>query len=157
MSTFEWLEKLRLAQWVGESLWGYPLILTLHALGLAVVVGLNVVLCLRFIGAVGGIGFTSLRRMLKIAWLGFTVNLASGCLLFIAEATKFVASVPFLLKITFIALAGIATVVLQRLLDERAAGWDRGEALPGRVRRIAGAALVLWGGAIVAGRLIAYF
>ena len=37
---FEWLELTPVAIWVGESLWGYPIMLGLHAVGLAIVVGI---------------------------------------------------------------------------------------------------------------------
>ena len=44
---FEWLESTAPAIWVGESLWGYPIMLGAHAIGLAIVVGIFVMLDLR--------------------------------------------------------------------------------------------------------------
>ena len=34
---FEWLENTSVAIWVGESLWAYPFMLSLHVIGLAIV------------------------------------------------------------------------------------------------------------------------
>ena len=39
---FEWLEGTKVSMWVGESLWGYPIMLGMHAVGLAIVVGIFV-------------------------------------------------------------------------------------------------------------------
>jgi len=50
VSVFEWLEETRLALWVGESLWGYPLLLSLHIVGLAMVAGIFTMLNLRLLG-----------------------------------------------------------------------------------------------------------
>ena len=40
---FEWLENTSVALWVGESLWAYPFMLSLHVIGLAIVVGIGLV------------------------------------------------------------------------------------------------------------------
>ena len=52
MFVFEWIEETRLAMWVGESLWGYPLLLSLHIVGLAAVVGIFTMLKFRLLGIV---------------------------------------------------------------------------------------------------------
>ena len=44
------VEESAVALWVGESLWGYPFLLSLHVVGLAIIVGLVVMLDLRLLG-----------------------------------------------------------------------------------------------------------
>ena len=53
---FEWLETTAPAIWVGESLWGYPIMLGCHVVGLAIVVGLFMMRDLRLLGFFQGIG-----------------------------------------------------------------------------------------------------
>ena len=53
MAIFEWIEGTQVALWVGESLWAYPFMLSLHVIGLAIVVGVIVMLDLRLLGSFG--------------------------------------------------------------------------------------------------------
>ena len=73
---FEQLENTSLAIWVGESLWGYPLMLGLHVVGLAIVVGIFSILNLRLLGAFAGMHFAIFRPLIGLAWVG-VVHVAS--------------------------------------------------------------------------------
>ena len=46
----EWLEYSSISIWVGESIWGYPIMLGLHVIGLATVVGIFTMLNFRILG-----------------------------------------------------------------------------------------------------------
>ena len=156
MNTFEWLEMSPLADWVAGSTVGYPLMLTSHGVGMAIVVGIIFVLDLRLLGRFKGIAFGSFNGLLKLAWAGFVLNFISGCALFTAQATVFIESTPFLIKIAAIILAGINAAFLQNRMRRSAEGWDAGEPVLGAVRFLAISSLALWSTAIVAGRMIAY-
>lgn len=106
--------------WVGGSLWGYPIMLGLHAVGLAVVVGVFLMLDLRILGFNRGVAFRSLASLLKVAWIGLAVNVISGFALFSSQATVFVESTPFLTKISCVFLGVIAGLFLQRTLGRQA-------------------------------------
>lgn len=154
---FEWLEGTRPALWVGESLWGYPIMLALHAVGLATVVGIFVMRDLRLLGAFRGISFAAMTSLFKLAWTGFFINAVSGSFLFSSQATLFVTSTPFLTKITLILAAVIIAVVIQIRMRRDASAWDQsGAAPPASVRALSFASLASWIGVISAGRLIAY-
>jgi len=153
---FEWLENTAVAIWVGESLWGYPFMLGLHAVGLAIVVGIFLMRDLRLIGCFAGISYESLSSLRHLGWSGFVINAISGCFLFTSQATTFVSSTPFLLKISMIFLAAICAAIIQNRMRDEATSWDRSGAVVGSVRVIAAASIALWMGAIIAGRLTAY-
>lgn len=153
---FEWLETTPPAIWVGESLWGYPIMLGCHAIGLAVVVGIFLMRDLRLIGFFQGISYESLDSLRNLGWTGFVINAVSGCFLFSSQATVFIESTPFLLKISMIFLAAISAAVIQNKLRDAAPQWDSSGAVAGNVRVIAMASIALWIGAIIAGRLVAY-
>ena len=153
---FEWLESTKVALWVGESLWGYPIMLGLHAVGLAIVVGLFVMRDLRLIGFFGGISFESLDSLRNLGWIGFVINAVSGCFLFASQATIFIESTPFLLKISMIFLAAICAAVVQNKSHADAINWDNAGAATGVVRSLAVVSIALWMGAIISGRLVAY-
>ena len=145
---FEWLENTSVALWVGESLWAYPFMLSLHVIGLAIVVGILSMLDLRLLGAFKGIRTESFLPLLKFAWIGFLINATSGVFLFTSQATTFVQSKPFLIKIACIFVGAILTKVIQNKLSKSASD--------GSMKGIAVVSLLLWLVAITAGRLTAY-
>lgn len=153
---FEWLEGTAIAIWVGESLWGYPIMLGLHVIGLAVAVGTFVMRDLCLSGLFGGISYTSLGSLQKLGWTGLAINAASGLFLFTSQATVFVSSTPFLLKISMILLAAVCAAIIQNRMRHEALKWDDAGAVAGVVRAVAVVSIGLWMGAIVSGRLIAY-
>ncbi len=154
---FEWLEYTPVAIWVGESLYGYPFMLSLHAVGLAIVVGIFAMRDLRLLGCFDGIQFASFGRFARLGWSGVVINATSGVFLFTSQATTFVSSTPFLLKISMIFLAVICAAIIQKRMHAEASTWDRAGSVPsGSVRLLAATSIVLWTGAIVSGRLVAY-
>ena len=154
---FESLENSAVALWVGESLYGYPFMLALHAVGLSIVVGIFVIRDLRLLGLFPGISYASIDSLKKLAWTGFLVNAISGCFLFTSQATTFISSTPFLLKISMIFLAAICAAIIQNRMRDEASAWDSsGSSAVGLVKALAFVSLLLWMGAIVSGRLVAY-
>ena len=153
---FEWLEGTSVAIWVGESLWGYPFMLGLHVIGLAIVVGTFVMRDLRLLGLFDGILYESLDSLRKLGWTGFLINALSGCFLFSSQATTFIHSTPFLLKISMIFVAAIFAALIQNKLRDDAVQWDSEGRAAGSVRTFAMISTAMWMGAIIAGRLVAY-
>jgi len=151
-----WLEGTALATWTRESpsIWAYPTILTLHTAGLGIVVGASAVIDLRLLGFGRRIQLAALLPLFTIVAWAFALNAVTGVLLFIADATMKSKQVVFYVKLTLIGLALWDTVALR-------AGLTRSDGSGGArsardLRRLAMASLVLWTGAITAGRLMAY-
>ena len=157
MPVFEWLEYSALAIWVGESLWGYPIMLGMHAIGLAIVVGIFVMLDLRMLRVIRGVSFNAFLSLYRLAWIGLLFNAMSGSALFSSQATTFVDSAPFLIKISSVLAGVIVGVIIQRRLRLRVAEWDSADSnIESSATALAAVSLVCWLGAIFAGRLIAY-
>jgi hypothetical protein len=154
---FEALENSTAAIWVGESLWGYPLLLGTHVVGLAIVAGIFLMLDLRILGFNKGVSYQSFLGLFRLAWFGLAINAISGTALFSSQATTFISNTPFLLKIGSITCGVICAILIRNRLRESAASWDVSEAIAsGTTRVLAGVSLLCWIGAIGAGRLIAY-
>lgn len=148
---FRWLEALPFAVWLVESpsLWAIPGVLAAHTLGLGLLAGLNCALDWRLLGFARGVPPASFTRFLPLMWLGFWLNVITGLLLVLAYPVKALTNPVFYLKL---ALIGAALFVLRATLRRL----RRGEEDSRAVKLLAGASLALWGGAIVAGRLLAY-
>jgi hypothetical protein len=142
------LEQSGLAIWIRESgvLYGYPLILFLHTLGLSTVVGISAAVDLRLLGVAPTIPLASLEKLSGLVWAGFALTAATGALLFIADATKHASNPAFFVKLACVG-GGVATIALVRSRVFR--GGQRGAPL-------AAASLACWLVALSAGRLMAY-
>lgn len=152
-----WLEGSALAVWTRESasIWAYPTILTLHTVGLGIVVGANVVVDFRLLGFVPRLPVPSLTPLFGFMWFGLVVNVVTGVVLFIAEATTRVAQPVFYIKLTLIGLALVNTRLIQTAMF-RGPALSESSVIPQRDKRLAAMSLLLWIGAITAGRLMAY-
>jgi hypothetical protein len=154
MDLLTWLQESPLG-WVAESAWGYPIVLSAHAVGMGIVVGTVTMICLRLLGFATKVPIRSLEKMSSVAWLGVAVNVSSGVFLFAGDPTKFFFHRVFWTKIALIVLGALS--VWQLLRTVRALPAESLEvAVPLNARRIAACSLALWMGALVAGRLIAY-
>jgi hypothetical protein len=135
------------------SLWGYTFVLSLHAMGLAVVVGLSTAIALRLLGLARSIPLAPLGRLFPVMYVGFWVNALSGLALLAANATGMLANPVFYAKIVFIA----GGVLVMRLLRHRVFTANVVDGMPPTpARSLAIASLACWGLALIAGRLTAY-
>lgn len=157
MGIFYWLETSPLAMWIGGSLWGYPISLSAHSVGMAIMVGIVVMVDLRVMGCFPSLSMTGMRTAIKVAWCGFVVNVISGFALFTSQASYFSMHKAFLIKIVAILLAAINAFILQKMLKANAQNWDAGEAIPAKAKQLAMSSMALWLIAVIAGRLIAYW
>ena len=150
-----WLEVSALATWVREAptIWAYATILTLHTFGMGVLVGASTVLSLRLLGVGGAMPLAPMRLLFRVVWVGFWVNLATGTLLFMADATTRGTQLLFIVKLMFVAVGVASVVQIERRLYSANAD---PAAVSGTVRGLAFLSLVAWVAAITAGRLLAY-
>ena len=147
-SIFPQLEQSGLATWIREGgvLYGYPLILFLHTLGLSTLVGLSSAIDLRLLGFASGIPLASFDRLFWLMWPGLGLTAATGILLFIADATRHASNPAFLVKLVFVALAVTALALT----------WTRVFRGQQSGKILAVWSLACWFGALSAGRLMAY-
>jgi hypothetical protein len=144
-----WLEATALSTWVREStsVFAFPAILSVHAIGMGLAVGVNVAIAVRLLGFAPGVPPYELRRFAPIMWLGFSMNAASGVLLFLGYPTKALTNPVFYMKMSLIAIGMWLYVLMSRHLTQ--AG------VKARTTLALGS-LVCWAGAVTTGRLLAY-
>jgi hypothetical protein len=154
----QWLERTPWSVALHESIWGYPIIESVHVLTLCLFLGLAVMMDLRLLGV------TMLRtpasevvgRLLPWTIAGFSIMVMTGALLFYAIPVKTYLNIFFRVKVLFLLLAGVNTAVFHLTISRSMSEWDLDPVPPGRARLAAGLSLVLWAGIVVAGRMIAY-
>jgi hypothetical protein len=150
-----WLERSALSVWIREgSLWAFPIILILHTVGLAFLVGANVTLDVRMLGFARGLPLETLLPFFRAMWIGFWVNAVSGVLLLITYPTKALTNPLFYVKLALIAAVMVHASWVRRQITGNPA--FRAPQLPAAARVASAAALLCWAAAITAGRLLAY-
>lgn len=155
MAFLEWLQSTWIGTLVAESVWGYPTFETMHAVGMAMLIGSLGLIDLRVLGYKAELPLLGVRSLLPLAWIGFTLNAFSGTLLFMSNAVEFFDNIMFRLKIVLIILAGINAALLSRGVFREAPAGAVVDATTGE-KWLAATSLVFWFGAIVCGRFIAY-
>jgi hypothetical protein len=157
MEFLAWLESTAYTEWLLTSLVGWPLMLSIHALGLALTVGVVGALDLRLLGLYRTIPLTSVDRLLSVAWVGVLLNTISGVMIFVSQGTTYVTNVPFLVKIGFVILGSVNLAYTQRTLRRGASAWESTGQVEPIARLLAVSSLLFWTVALVTGRMIAYF
>ena len=137
------------------SVFGFPTILFLHTLGLAMVAGVSIAIDLWILRGAAASAPLHIRGLSQTMWLGFGINLVSGLALLLAYPAKALTNWVFYFKM---ALVLIAVYVAARINRELMAPGGPVAVLSGELdtRRWAIGSLLLWAAAIITGRLLAY-
>lgn len=148
ISMLAWLEGGAVGLWVRESLWGFPLSLSLHAVGMGLLAGTHFVLALRLLGVAPTLPWRALLDWQALVWGSALLALVSGLMLVCAYPAKALTNPVFYLKMLLVA-AGLWGFCQWR---DRV----RGNADPVFPRWLAPLLLFTWTAAIVGGRFLAY-
>jgi hypothetical protein len=127
----------------------------LHTVGLGVLVGANAILDFRLLGFAPRLPIPSLSPLYRFMWAGFAINAVTGAMLFASDATTKATQPVFYVKLTLIVFALVVTARIRRTVERGPARPDA-DVSPGPGRALAVLSLLLWAGAITAGRLMAY-
>jgi hypothetical protein len=161
----EALQNTAFSQWLLVSEWAYPILLTLHSLGLAMLVGVLIIIDLRILGLARSIPLLPIKRLMSIVWLAFAVNAVSGTMLFAADAVKFAHSPTFQLKLTSIVIGVVLAALMSKSVLDPNAAFEQAEAAgpaaitwksPVVAKALAALSIVIWIAAIGLGRYMAY-
>jgi len=154
----QWLEATDVSQALAGSIWTYPIVESLHAIGVAVFLGLLLVWDLRLLGVLfKRVPVTEVWARL-IPWIaaGAVFMMATGIALFVAKPVYSWGHVFFRIKVVALLLALANAVAFHFGIERRVVDWDC-VPIPPRAARIAGVcSIALWAVIVVAGRLIGY-
>ena len=155
MAVLRWIQDLPISAAIAESdslWWGYAWWLFVHAVGMGLTAGIGFIVCLRLLGVGRQIPISSLRVLFRLFWVGFYLNLLSGVLLFMTDATGIARVWELYAKLVCLALAVVAMARLRRFVDTT----EGDPRIPPSIQKTAVVCLVLWLAVITSGRLIAY-
>jgi hypothetical protein len=136
----------------------FPLIESVHVVAICLVVGSILAIDLRLLG------LASINRsvsrvtsgILPLTWSAFAVAVASGGLLFISNATKYLENGYFVAKIFLICAAGLNMVIFHGISARDLPRWENETALPLPARLAGGLSILLWVSVVACGRWIGF-
>ena len=153
-----YLENSRLADNIRENDLLFPFIELVHVLSICLVVGSILAVDLRLLG------LASIRRsvsrvthgILPLTWCAFVVAVASGGLLFISNATKYLGNGFFIAKLFLIGAAGLNMVIFHAISAKDLPRWENETRLPLPARLAGGLSILLWVAVVACGRWIGF-
>ena len=149
---FKTIEESGLSVWVRDNpFWA---IISIHAIGMALLVGASVVIALRILGAARDLPLAPLHRLYAFIWAGFWVQVVSGVLLVIGYPTKSLTNLDFYLKLVLIAAGMVVMHLLRKRVFSDPAMSEADMMLRGRTLAIC--SLLLWLSVVTSARLLAY-
>jgi hypothetical protein len=154
----EYLENSAFSEWArGESLWGWPFALTIHAFGTAIVIGFVFIIGLRLLfGLFRTIPLTSLSSLFPVVWIAAVFQFLSGFTLWMTKPSKYLSDWAFIIKFSLVCTGLALTWFYFNLLNRESAEWEAKGAIPRRGHVLAVATMAWWAAVLIAGRLTAY-
>ena len=141
---------------IRSELWGWPLALTLHALGTALILGFVFIISLRLLGLFELIPYRSLGKLFPFVWAALALQVVTGLILWSTKPVQYVSDGAFLLKMLLIVAGVVMMRRLSQMISREGAAWDTNGRMPAAGLRFAATMLVVWCVVLVAGRLTGY-
>ena len=151
-------EKSSVADSIRENDNLFPLIESIHVLAISLVVGSILAVDLRLLGFAWTTRPVSrvTRGILPLTWCAFVIAVVSGALLWISNATKYLANDYFVAKMILIAIAGVNMLAFHFIGARDQRQWDD-EVRPPLAARCGGwLSILLWIAVVACGRWIGF-
>jgi hypothetical protein len=152
------LEATGIGTIVRESLYGFPILVAIHVMGLVLSVGTLMWFDLRLLGVALQSAAVSrvYRRLMPWTFVGFTVMVLSGALLFTGYASSAYGNVYFRIKVATIIVAATNAAFYHLFTERNGHLWDANRVPPAAARRAGLVSLIAWAVVILCGRMMAY-
>ena len=151
-----WFESGTIHTLMVEKFWLFPLMETLHFIGLSFLFGSLLLVDGRVLGICKFINMKEAMKFIPVAIVAFAVNLISGYCFLTSDPNAYIYNIGFQWKMIMIVVAGVNALWFwfgeHKELTQLADGADA----PFRAKVIALASLVIWVIVIILGRMIPY-
>ncbi len=157
MQALEVLETTAFAEWVNTAMLGFPLVIALHSVGMAAIVGVSLIASMQAVRPIIGLSLAQLMPAMNLARAGLILNVVTGVMLFISRGSEYIMNPAFLVKLGLVLLGSVLSLLLFQTTTRMVSPNDGSSvetfAFP---RPLAIVNILTWFGAVATGRLIAY-
>jgi hypothetical protein len=153
-----WIENVSPFSDLRGSSNGYPIVLALHLVAMALFGAMIVMTDLRLLGwAMRGRSISDVVNQLRVPKrIGFVLAVTCGASLFFSKAEEYYFNTFFRVKILLLLLVAVHAMIFRGSVYNRPEDLDAASEVPGRAKVAAGSSLLLWAGIMIAGRGIGY-
>jgi hypothetical protein len=152
-----WLETTPVARFMLTYTWAWPVVESLHFLGLSLLIGTVGLFDLRLLGIAKSIPMPALHRLIKFGIAGYCLNVVTGLSFFSAMPDQYMYNPSFHFKMLFMGTAGLNVLLFYALSYRHVRLSGPGADAP-RLAKIAGlVSLLMWIGVMTCGRLLTFY
>jgi len=137
--------------------WGWPVIESLHFVGLCLLIGSVGLLDLRMLGYARGISMAALHKLVPYGIAGFLLNVVTGIMFFTTAPDQYLYNPAMQMKLLFIAIAGANMMIFNRYFYRQVVMAGAEEDTTAKIKIVAAVSLFCWLAVITAGRLITFY
>src|SRR6186997_1961845 len=158
LDVLTWMDNLPLSIALRESTWTYPIVESVHSVGICLFVGLTLRWDLRLMG----IGLRCLPvsevwgKLIPWMTLGAIIMMGTGAALFFSKPLFFWSNVFFRLKLVALVLALLNALAFHFGIEKKLVNWDTSPHTPTAAKLAGFSSMAMWAIVIVFGRFIAY-
>ncbi|WP_075657444.1 DUF6644 family protein [Pseudochrobactrum sp. B5] len=152
------IERSGFGEWVRLTPHLYPILMSLHVVGIALLVGPAIAVDLRLLGVARNVVPVTVvtRYLLPISHVGFAIVALTGLTMFSGVALTVGMSSAAPWKLGLIILAGLNIVTFHGGIYRTVREWDLAAPTPIRAKTAAVVSASTWTGVVFAGRFLAY-
>jgi hypothetical protein len=153
-----WLASTQWSVALHESFYMFNWMESTHVLFLMISLGMLIMIDLRMLGwALTNVPASKIAARIQTPmFIGFTIMVITGVILFTGIPIRYTHSVWFRFKLVLLFVALINAILFHRQLNNSVGTWDTDKRAPKRIRIGAGLSLTLWVLIVFCGRFIAY-
>lgn len=140
-----------------RTAWGWPMMESLHFIGLCLLIGGVGTFDLRLLGLGRNVPIAVVHRLIPWGIAGFAINIVTGSMFVMTEPDQYIYNISFHIKLLFLTIAGMNAGLFYLTSWRAAFGAAARLDAPPRAKLIAFISLTSWMVVIIAGRLITFF
>ena len=140
-----------------NSPWGWPIIESIHFLGLCLLIGTVGLFDLRLLGVANTISISELHRLVPIGVAGYLINVLTGTMFLSTAPDQYLYNPAVQTKFFFMLVAGLNMIYFYASTATDIKSGSVNSRLISRAKLIAAISLACWCAVIISGRLITYY
>jgi hypothetical protein len=139
------------------SAWAWPILESLHFMGMSVLIGTIGLFDLRLLGFARGISFAALHRLIPLGISAYTLNILTGLCFLAGAPDQYLWNPAFHFKVAFMTVAGLNVVFFYTRVFRGLQQLPPDSPPPFGARLAGAVSLTMWIGVMSAGRLLTFF
>jgi hypothetical protein len=146
-----------LGAWVRHSQYAWPVLESLHFIGMSVLIGTVGLFDLRLLGFARGVPFAAMHRLIPVGIGGFALNALTGLCFLSGTPDQYLFNLAFRVKVSCMLIAGLNVMFFYTRVFRRLEALGPDAAPPVGARLAGAVSLTMWVGVMAAGRLLTFF